>query len=53
LQTGAKLIVSANPGCSLQIQKHLQQQGQTVPVIHPIQLLDLAMRGKPFPFSRL
>lgn len=45
LQTGAQLIISSNPGCSLQIQKHLQQNGETVPVIHPIQLLDMAMRG--------
>jgi len=51
LQTGAKLIISSNPGCSLQIQKHLQQQDQTVPVIHPIQLLDMAMRGESLPNS--
>lgn len=48
-QTGAKLIVSANPGCSLQIQKHLQQQGESLAVIHPIQLLDLSLRGQKLP----
>jgi len=45
LNTGASLIASSNPGCSLQIQKHLQRQGQSVPVMHPIQLLDLSIRG--------
>ncbi|MBD2460484.1 4Fe-4S dicluster domain-containing protein [Oscillatoria sp. FACHB-1407] len=45
LNTGATLIASSNPGCSLQIQKHLEQQGKTVPVIHPIRLLDYAIRG--------
>jgi glycolate oxidase iron-sulfur subunit len=45
LNTGAKLIASANPGCSLQIQKHLQQQGQSFPLMHPIELLDQAIRG--------
>ena len=44
--TGAKYIISANPGCSLQILKHLQLDQKSVPVIHPIQLLDKAMRGE-------
>ena len=46
LNTGAKMIASPNPGCSLQIAKHLQLKGLTIPIIHPIELLDLAMRGK-------
>jgi len=45
LNTGAKLIASANPGCSLQIQKHLQKQGKSFPLMHPIELLDQAIRG--------
>jgi glycolate oxidase iron-sulfur subunit len=49
LNTGASLIASANPGCSLQISKHLAAQGQTVPVYHPIELLDLAIRGEQLP----
>jgi glycolate oxidase iron-sulfur subunit len=51
LNTGASLIASANPGCSLQISKYLAAQGQTVPVYHPIELLDLAMRGEQLPTS--
>jgi glycolate oxidase iron-sulfur subunit len=45
LNTGATLIASSNPGCSLQIQKHLEQKGKTVAVMHPIRLLDYAIRG--------
>lgn len=46
VNTGAKLIVSANPGCSLQIKKHLQQQDQDLPLLHPMELLDCAIQGK-------
>lgn len=49
--TGAKLIASANPGCSLQIKKHLELQGQTMPLYHPIELLDLSIRGEKIPLS--
>ena len=45
LNTGAQLIASANPGCALQIQKHLQLQGKEIPLLHPIELLDRAIRG--------
>lgn len=45
--TGAKLIASPNPGCSLQIQKHLAQQGHTLPLVHPIELLDASIQNKP------
>jgi glycolate oxidase iron-sulfur subunit len=43
--TGATVIASANIGCFVQISKHLQLQGKSVPVLHPMQLLDYAMRG--------
>lgn len=45
LNTGASLIVSSNPGCSLQIKKHLQLQGKEVLLLHPMELLDYAIRG--------
>lgn len=45
INTGASAIASANPGCSLQIQKHLQEQGQAMPLFHPIELLDRSIRG--------
>ncbi len=45
LNTGADLIASANPGCTLQINKHLELQDKKINVIHPIELLDFSIRG--------
>ena len=45
LNTGAEIIASANPGCSLQIKKHLQPKDQQPLVFHPIELLDYSIRG--------
>lgn len=45
LNTGAQLIASANPGCSLQIKKHLQLQEKDIRLMHPMELLDYSMRG--------
>lgn len=46
LNTGASIIASPNPGCSLQIQKHLDLQGSQVKLFHPIELLDYSIQGK-------
>ncbi len=46
LNTGAQLIASANPGCSLQITKHLQLQGKEIKLMHPMELLDYSIRGQ-------
>lgn len=43
--TGAQIIASANVGCTLQLRKHLQLQHKSVPIYHPIELLDYAIRG--------
>ncbi|MEL4894105.1 (Fe-S)-binding protein [Crocosphaera sp. Alani8] len=45
MNTGARLIASPNPGCSLQIKKHLNQQGKDIQLMHPIELLDHSIRG--------
>jgi glycolate oxidase iron-sulfur subunit len=45
LNTGADLIASANPGCTLQISKHLEEQGKAMAIIHPMVLLDYSIRG--------
>ena len=45
LNTGAELIASANPGCSLQIKKHLELKGKEITLMHPIELLDRSIRG--------
>ena len=46
INTGASLIASPNPGCSLQIQKHLELQSSKVKLLHPIELLDYSIRGQ-------
>jgi glycolate oxidase iron-sulfur subunit len=46
LSVGAALLASANPGCTLQIQKLLQARGVTLPAAHPIEILDASLRGQ-------
>jgi glycolate oxidase iron-sulfur subunit len=38
--TGAEAIAAANPGCALQIGRHLD-----LPIYHPMTLLDMSLRG--------
>ena len=45
LATGAEAVASANPGCTLQISAHLRALGRPLPVHHPMELLDLSLRG--------
>jgi glycolate oxidase iron-sulfur subunit len=45
VNTKASLIVSANVGCTIQIRKHLELQGKTTLLKHPMELLDYAIRG--------
>jgi glycolate oxidase iron-sulfur subunit len=44
-ETGAEVVVSANPGCSLQIEKGLRERGLAIRVLHPVELLDWSYRG--------
>jgi glycolate oxidase iron-sulfur subunit len=43
--TGADAVVTANPGCILQIQQGLREAGSTVKVLHLVELLDRAYGG--------
>jgi glycolate oxidase iron-sulfur subunit len=45
--TGAQLLISANPGCSLQIATALAARGISMPVAHTAQVLDASIRGLP------
>jgi glycolate oxidase iron-sulfur subunit len=45
LNTGADLIASANPGCTLQIGKHLRAHDKQILIMHPMELLDYSIRG--------
>jgi glycolate oxidase iron-sulfur subunit len=44
-ETGAELVVSGNPGCSLQIEKGLKERGANIRAVHPVELLDWSYRG--------
>ncbi|MEX2047426.1 MAG: heterodisulfide reductase-related iron-sulfur binding cluster [Chloroflexota bacterium] len=43
LATGADAVVSANPGCMLQIEAGLRARGSRLPVLHVVEVLDRAM----------
>jgi glycolate oxidase iron-sulfur subunit len=45
--TGAPLLISANPGCSLQIASALADRGQSIAVAHTAEVLDASIRGRP------
>jgi glycolate oxidase iron-sulfur subunit len=44
--TGAAIVASANPGCSVQLEAGLRQVGSPVKVKHPVSLLAAAFRKK-------
>lgn len=43
--TGATIVASANPGCTMQLAAGLRELGVDVEVVHPVELLDRAYRG--------
>ena len=49
LDAGAPLLISGNPGCSLQIASALADRGQHIAVAHTAEILDASLRGLPPP----
>jgi glycolate oxidase iron-sulfur subunit len=47
MATGAGLLISANPGCSLQISAALAARGERIAVAHTAEVLDASIRGIP------
>jgi glycolate oxidase iron-sulfur subunit len=47
LATGADLMVTANPGCWMQVATTLARMGTRLPVAHTVQVLDASIRGVP------
>jgi len=45
LATGASLLVTANPGCLMQIAAAIQRQGGSIALAHTAQVLDASIRG--------
>ncbi len=44
--TGAAVVASGNPGCTMQLLAGLREIGAPIDVVHPIELLDAAA-GEP------
>jgi glycolate oxidase iron-sulfur subunit len=51
LDAGAPLLISANPGCSLQIASALADRGERIAVAHTAEILDASLRGLPPPVA--
>lgn len=48
--TGAQLLVTANPGCLLQVTAALHRAGTSMPTAHTVEVLDASLRGVPPPW---
>ncbi|QDU97624.1 (Fe-S)-binding protein [Lignipirellula cremea] len=46
-KTGARVVVTANAGCLLQIARESRNQGEPLAIVHPMDLLDLSYRRQP------
>ncbi|MCI0359023.1 MAG: (Fe-S)-binding protein, partial [Planctomycetaceae bacterium] len=49
-QTGARLVITSNAGCLLQIAREARMQGETLKIVHPMDLLDLSYRREELKF---
>ncbi len=47
--TGAQVVVTANPGCLLQISAALARSGEPLGMVHTVQVLDASIRGVDLP----
>jgi glycolate oxidase iron-sulfur subunit len=45
LKTGAPLLVTANPGCLMQVASSLERAGQRIALAHIVEVLDASIRG--------
>lgn len=45
LSTNPEAIVTANPGCLLQISSSMQRLGTPLPSFHPVEIVDASIRG--------
>ncbi len=50
LGTGARVVVTANAGCLMQIACEARMQGEVLKIVHPMELLDLSYQGKTVEF---
>ena len=46
MSTGATVVASANPGCTLQMQALLRERGVEMTILHPVEILDASIAGR-------
>jgi glycolate oxidase iron-sulfur subunit len=46
IATGADLLVTANPGCLLQVAAAVARQGAQIGLAHTVEVLDASLRGR-------
>jgi glycolate oxidase iron-sulfur subunit len=46
LATGADLLITANPGCLMQVDSALRRQGRSIALAHTVEVLDASIRGR-------
>jgi glycolate dehydrogenase iron-sulfur subunit len=51
LRTRPQLLASANPGCTLHLQRLLKMRGLSLRAAHPVEILDASIRGVGLPAS--
>ena len=49
-RTGARVVITSNAGCLLQIAREARLQGESLKIVHPMDLLDLSYRREPLTF---
>ena len=49
-RTGARVVITANAGCLLQIAREARMQGEALKIMHPMDLLDLSYRREQVQF---
>ena len=45
LATGAELLVTANPGCLMQVAASVERAGGRLDLAHTVEVLDASLRG--------
>jgi glycolate oxidase iron-sulfur subunit len=45
--TGARLLVTANPGCLMQVTAAIERSGHPMGMAHTVEVLDASIRGRP------
>jgi glycolate oxidase iron-sulfur subunit len=43
-KTGARVAITSNAGCALQIAREAREQGEKLAVVHPMEVLDWSYR---------